>query len=87
MTYPTMRDMGTRTGREQKILFLFMLQIQRIIYVLFETFKHMLQTKWFVSLNRQTVRYSPLLRIRIRDPVPYGPLDPGWLKSQDPDPG
>jgi hypothetical protein len=23
----------------------------------------------------------------IRDPVPFRPLDPGWAKSQDPDPG
>jgi hypothetical protein len=21
------------------------------------------------------------------DPVSFGPLDPGWVKSQDPDPG
>jgi hypothetical protein len=29
-----------------------------------------------------------MLRIRIRDPVPFfGPLDPGWVKNQDPDPG
>ncbi len=27
------------------------------------------------------------LRIRIRDPVPFWPLDPGWVKVQDPDPG
>ncbi len=28
-----------------------------------------------------------VLRIRIRDPVPFRPLDPGWVKNQDPDPG
>ncbi len=28
-----------------------------------------------------------MLRIRIRDPVPYLPRDPGWLKNQDADPG
>ncbi len=26
-------------------------------------------------------------QIRIRDQVPLWPLDPGWVKSQDPDPG
>ncbi len=25
--------------------------------------------------------------LRIRDPVPFLPLDPGWVKNQDPDPG
>jgi hypothetical protein len=25
--------------------------------------------------------------LRIRDPVPFWPLDPGWVKDQDPDPG
>jgi hypothetical protein len=25
-----------------------------------------------------------VLRIRIRDPMPFLPLDPGWVKSQDP---
>jgi hypothetical protein len=25
-----------------------------------------------------------MLRIRIRDPVPFWPLDPGWVKNQDP---
>ncbi len=25
--------------------------------------------------------------LRIRDPVPFWPLDPGWLKNQDPDLG
>jgi hypothetical protein len=28
-----------------------------------------------------------VLRIRIRDPVPFLPLDPGWVESQHPDPG
>jgi hypothetical protein len=30
-----------------------------------------------------------LLRIRIRDPVPFSPWirDPGWIKSKDSDPG
>jgi hypothetical protein len=27
----------------------------------------------------------PVLRIRIRDPVPSRPLDLGWVKNQDPD--
>ncbi len=27
-----------------------------------------------------------MLRILIRDPVPFRPLDPGWVKNQDPDP-
>ncbi len=26
----------------------------------------------------------PVLRIRIRNPVSYWPLDPGWVKNQDP---
>ncbi len=26
----------------------------------------------------------PMLRIRIRDPVPFLPRDPGWLKNRDP---
>ncbi len=30
---------------------------------------------------------KPVLRIRIRDPVPFRPRDPGWVKNQDPDPG
>jgi hypothetical protein len=25
--------------------------------------------------------------LRIRDPVPFRPLDPGWVKNQDPNPG
>jgi hypothetical protein len=25
------------------------------------------------------------IRIRIRDPVPFRPLDPGWIKNQDPE--
>ncbi len=29
----------------------------------------------------------PVLWIRIRDPVPFWPLDPGWVKIQDPNPG
>ncbi len=29
----------------------------------------------------------PVLRIRIRDPVPFLPMDPGWVKSKNPDPG
>jgi hypothetical protein len=28
-----------------------------------------------------------VLRIRIRDPVPFGPLDPGWIKNKNLDPG
>jgi phosphoribosylpyrophosphate synthetase len=28
-----------------------------------------------------------VLRIRIRDPMPFWPRDPGWVKNQDPDPG
>ncbi len=28
-----------------------------------------------------------LLRIRIRDPVPFWPRDPVWVKNKDPDPG
>ncbi len=28
-----------------------------------------------------------VLRIRFRDPVPFKPLDPGWVKNQDADPG
>ncbi len=27
------------------------------------------------------------MRIRIRDPVPFLPQDPGWVKNLDPDPG
>jgi hypothetical protein len=27
------------------------------------------------------------IRIRVQDPVPFRPLDPGWVKKQDPDPG
>ncbi len=30
---------------------------------------------------------KPVLRFWIRDPVPFWPLDPGWVKKQDPDPG
>ncbi len=32
-------------------------------------------------------RKIPVLRIRILDPVPFWPQDPGWVKSQDPDRG
>ncbi len=28
-----------------------------------------------------------VLRIRIQDPVPFWPLDLGWVKNQDPEPG
>ncbi len=28
-----------------------------------------------------------MLRIRIRDPVAFEPLDPGWVKNQDPGSG
>ncbi len=28
--------------------------------------------------------FKAVLRIRIRDPVPFWPLDPGWVKNQDP---
>ena len=39
-------------------------------------------TLYFVFLT-----YNPtVLRIRIRDPVPFWTLDPGWVKKQDPDP-
>jgi hypothetical protein len=30
---------------------------------------------------------TSVLRIRIQDPVPFWPRDPGWVESQDPDPG
>jgi hypothetical protein len=35
------------------------------------------------------VSYFTVLRIRIRDPVPFDPWirDPGWVESQHPDPG
>ncbi len=42
------------------------------------------------ALGRQVwPRRNPVLRIRIRDPVPFWPLDPdpGWVESQHPDPG
>ncbi len=26
---------------------------------------------------------KPVFRIRIRDPVPFRPLDPGWVKTQE----
>ena len=29
----------------------------------------------------------PVWRVRIRDPVPFLPLDPGWVKNDYPDPG
>ncbi len=45
------------------------------------------------SLPRLSYRHvrcsnkNSVLRIRIGDPVPFWPLDPGWVKNQDPDPG
>jgi hypothetical protein len=35
----------------------------------------------------RTAPRAAVLRIRIRDPVPFWPLDPGWVNIQDPDPG
>ncbi len=37
--------------------------------------------------KKQRQNIFSVLRIRIRDPVPFWPLDPGWIKNQDPDPG
>ena len=47
------------------------------------------------KLKKQPLRYhhtknnilQSVLQIRIRDPVPVRPLNPGWVKNQDPDPG
>jgi hypothetical protein len=35
----------------------------------------------------QIQNLKTVLRIRIRDPVPFRPRDPGWVKSKDTDPG
>jgi hypothetical protein len=32
-------------------------------------------------------RYLPSLLGCVADPVPFWPLDPGWVKNQDPNPG
>ncbi len=37
--------------------------------------------------KRIWIQQLKLVRFRIRDPVPFWPLDPGWGKSKDPDPG
>jgi hypothetical protein len=37
-----------------------------------------------LGLDKDT---QALLRIGIRDQVPFWPLDPRWVKNQDPDPG
>ncbi len=42
--------------------------------------------KKFLRQSLRTGKFS-VLRIRIRDPVPFLSLDPGWVKSQDPDLG
>ncbi len=40
-----------------------------------------------LNIKRERGHVQPVLRIRIRDPVPFRPLDPGWVKNQDQDPG
>ncbi len=40
-----------------------------------------------ISLRLTYERMKAVLRIRIRDTVHFGPLDPGWVKNRDPDPG
>ncbi len=44
----------------------------------------------FLSPSHREQHYHKLvLRIRLRDPVPFGPWirDPVWVKNQDQDPG
>ncbi len=36
---------------------------------------------WIVTIN---VQWFTVLLIRIWDPVPFWPRDPGWVKNQDP---
>ncbi len=40
----------------------------------------------FCARKEQQSAWPSVLRIRIRDPVPFWSLDPGWVKNQDPDP-
>ncbi len=37
--------------------------------------------------SRKRLQTRAVLRIRIRDPVPFWPREPGWVESQHPDPG
>jgi hypothetical protein len=48
--------------------------------------KPTLMVLWSAYLQ---INVLPVLRIRIRDPVPFDPWirDPGWVESQHPDPG
>jgi hypothetical protein len=41
----------------------------------------------FLGRSKASVPLLAVLRIRIRDPVPFWPRDPGWVKNQDLDPG
>jgi hypothetical protein len=38
------------------------------------------------NIATQVFTVPTVLQIRIQDPVPFWPRDPGWVKNQDPDP-
>ncbi len=51
------------------------MKLTRPVWNWFNAMLTLTQTRYW------TVSFLPVLRIRIRDPVPFWPLDPGWVKN------
>ena len=46
------------------------------------------RSRWGWQPSKNNIHIiQPVLRIRIRDPVPFWPLDPEWVKNQNPEGG